>query len=391
MKRTAADAKRTGQDALRNRRPKLLLFVSEDWYFWSHRLPLAMAARDAGFEVTVMTRLSSHEAAMRGHGLNVEAIRMSRRTVSLRSELRSLGEIVAVYRRLRPDLVHHVAVKPVVFGSIAARIAGIRGVVNALAGLGWVFSDAKNSTGGLRTLVSVAFRVLLRRGQVIVQNPDDRQALLRFGIDRAAISVIKGAGVALDRFVPSAEPGGEPLILLASRMLWSKGVKEFVEAAGQLRARNTAARFALVGVPDEQNPDAVPITTLEDWNDSGVVEWWGRRNDMPEILAQAHVVCLPSFYREGVPKVLIEAAACGRAIVTTATPGCREIVRQGENGLLVPPRDAGALADAIGWLISHPHERRQMGVRGRTIAETEFSVESVNRATLAVYQQALSA
>ncbi len=368
-------------------RPKLIIFVSEDWYFWSHRLPLAIAGKAAGYEVVVITRFSSYEDAIRAHGFDLIPIRMTRRTTSLRRELSALREIVGIYRELRPDVVHHVAIKPVLYGSIAARFAGVSGVVNALTGLGWLFSDNRGMASAARALVSAALRVLLRRGEVVVQNPDDLRVVVNFGIDERAINVIKSAGVELDRFVPSDEPGGIPVVLLASRMLWSKGVQEFVDAARLLKRRGVRARFVLVGAPDDQNPSAVPEATLRDWNDSGVVEWWGRRNDMPQVFALANVVCLPSFYREGVPKVLIEAAACARPIVTTDTPGCREVVRERENGLLVPPRDVPALADAIDLLICSPDERRRMGACGRRIVEAEFSVESVVDSTLAVYRR----
>ena len=383
----SADATLVSDYGGERRMPKLIIFVSEDWYFWSHRLPLAVAAKEAGYEVVVITRVSSYGHAIREHGFALIPIRMTRRTLSPLRELSALREIIGIYSRLQPDVVHHVAIKPVLYGSIAARIAGVSGVVNALTGLGWLFSDSKGGPAALRALVSAAFRVLLKRGEVLVQNPDDLKTIAGFGIDDGAISVIKGAGVELDRFVPSEEPAGIPIVLLASRMLWCKGVQEFVDAARLLKDAGVRARFVLVGTPDEENPSAVPEQTLRDWNDQGVVEWWGRSDDMPQIFAQANAVCLPSFYREGVPKVLIEAAACARPIVTTDTPGCREVVRDRENGLLVPPRDVPALADAIGQLIAHPEDRKRMGALGRQIAEAEFSVETVVDSTLAIYQK----
>ena len=385
MKPALADALEAADPKGERVRPRLVIFVSEDWYFWSHRLPLAIAGKAAGYEVFVITRLSSYGDAIRAHGFALIPIRMTRRTMSLRSELGALREIMGIYRDLRPDVVHHVAIKPVLYGSIAARIAGVSGVVNALTGLGWLFSDGRSRTSVARALVSAALRVLLRRGEVVVQNPDDLKVVADFGIDKRAINVIKSAGVELDRFAPSDQPAGVPIVLLASRMLWSKGVQEFVDAARLLHHRGVHARFVLVGAPDEENPSAVPEATLKDWNDSGAVEWWGRRNDMPQVFALASVVCLPSFYREGVPKVLVEAAACARPIVTTDTPGCREVVRERANGLLVPPRDVPALADAIDLLIRSPDERRRMGACGRRIVEAEFSVESVVDSTLAVY------
>lgn len=374
----------------RVRRKRLLFLVTEDWYFCSHRIPLALAAKDAGYEVTVLTRVTDHGDAIRNAGLNLIPIKMVRRSRGLSSEFRAIRELVRLYRQLEPDVVHHVALKPVVYGSIAARIAGQRNVVNAVAGLGWLFSSDSRRAKALRKTASIVFRALLGRGKVIVQNPDDRATLVKTGLRGDAVRVIRGSGVDLERFDVTPEPKGIPVVLLASRMLWEKGVGQFVDAARTLKQSGVAARFVLVGAPDMENPSAIPETTLQQWRDEGVVEWWGRREDMPAVIHQAHVICLPSYYREGVPKILIEAAASGRPIITTDTPGCREIARHQENGLLIPPRDVAALATAIEQLVQDPKLRQCMGERGRTIAVEEFSIESVVRATLSVYEDLLA-
>jgi len=369
--------------------PRLVIFVSEDWYFWSHRLSLARAALQAGFEVTVVTRLSTYGEAIKKMGFKLEPINMTRQTRNAIAEVVSLWDIIKIFRRLQPDIVHNVAIKPIIYGSIALRLAGVRGVVNTLAGLGWAFGSGSKNARILRLFLSIAFRFLLNKGFITVQNPDDQALLFKIGISSSRIVVIPGSGVELKNFVPSAELNGEMVVMLASRMIWEKGVQEFVKAATILHERGVNARFVLVGAPDPQNPSSIPESQLKKWQTNGHIEWWGHRDNMPMVFHQANIVCLPSYYREGVPKILIEAASCGRAIVTTDAPGCREIVRHGKNGLLVRPHDPLALADAINYLIKNPGMRRRMGKVGRKIVETEFSMESVIQKNLEVYETLL--
>jgi glycosyltransferase involved in cell wall biosynthesis len=373
-------------------RPRLLFLVTEDWYFCSHRLPLAVAAREAGFDVSVATRVREHADEIRRAGVEPIPIGLSRRSANPYRELRALREIVRTYRAAKPDIVHHVALKPVIYGSLAARLAGVPAVVNALAGLGYLFSSRDRRARLVRPVVEAAFRALLDRpgSQLVVQNPDDLRLLLGervVGPDRAVL--IRGSGVDTTRFVPAPEPEGVPLIVLPARMLRDKGVFEFVAAAAQLKNDGIAARFALVGDPDPDNPASIPAATLQRWSDSGAAEWWGWRDDMVTVFQQCHVVCLPS-YREGLPKALIDAAACGRAIVTCDVPGCREVVREGENGLLVPPRDSAALAAALRRLVEDAGLRRGMGERSRARAVAEFSVERVIARTLGLYRELLA-
>lgn len=368
-------------------RPKLLFFVTEDWYFCSHRLPLGIGARAAGFDVAVATRVNRHADAIRDAGLRLIPLELSRGGRNPLAEWRTVLAIARVLRQERPDILHNVALKPVLYGSLAARLTGQAGVVNALAGLGHIFADERRA-GRLRQLVKLAFRWLLRdHGQVIVQNPDDLRLLLETrAIRPEQATLIRGSGVDLDRFRPTPEVDGVPVVTLAARLLWDKGVGEFVAAAERLQAAGVRARFVLVGEPDAENHAAIPAAQLDAWRAAGVVEWWGKRTDMPAVLAQSHLACLPSYYGEGVPKVLLEAAAAGRAIVTTDMPGCREAVADGDNGLLVPPRDAGALAEALRTLLDDPERRRHMGRRGRQRAEQEFGEDAVVRQTLAVYR-----
>ena len=364
--------------------PRLVFLVTEDWYFVSHRLALAVAAQKAGYEVIVLTRCGKQKDVIRAAGLKGKPFAMARRGMNPLGLLREILQVMRLYRRLRPDLVHLVALRPVVVGGLAARLAGVKHVVSAIAGLGFAF------TGERRWLAGI-LRVLLRRalshGMVIVQNPDDVHAVAMLGVAEPRIRLIPGAGVDVQRFSPQPEPQGLPVVILASRLLWDKGVGEFVEAARQLRGR---ARFVLVGAPDDGNPASVAEEDIAAWQRQGVIEWWGQRDDMPATLNAAHIVCLPSYYREGLPKVLLEAMASGRPCITTDAPGCRDAVRHDDNGLLVPVRDADALALAIARLLDDPELRRRMGARGRQQAVEEFSQERVIEATLAVYREVLA-
>lgn len=373
--------------------PRLLFVVTEDWYFVSHRLPLAVAARKAGYRVAVATRVQDDAAPIVDAGVELLALQRWRRSsVNPLRELAAVAELRRVMRCWRPDLVHLVALKPVLYGGVAARLGDVAARVNALAGLGYVFLQRSVRARLLRPLVKFAFRWMLggERVVTIVQNPDDRELLVRERLVEAShLRLVRGSGVDLRRFAAGEPPAGRPIVLLMSRMLWDKGVGEFVEAARRARGRGVDARFVLVGDPDAENPAAILASTLRAWIDEGAVEWWGRRDDAPAVLAQASIVVLPS-YREGLPKVLLEAAASGRPMVATDVPGCREVVEHGVTGLRVPPRDGGALAEAIVQLLADPARCRQMGRAARALAEREFAVETVVARTLDVYRELLA-
>ena len=362
---------------------KLLFFVSEDWYFCSHRLPLAVAAKDAGYDVVVVTRVAAHGERIRDAGLRLVPFDMSRRAMNPFSEAWVLWRLISVYRREKPDIVHHVAMKPVLYGTLAVRLCGVRHVVNALAGMGWILASGTRLARLVKWSVLSLFRVILPRTSVIVQNRDDAELIRGLGCHR--VYLIRGAGVDVPAIGAASEPPGPCVVLLAARMLWDKGVGEYVEAARILMERGVSVRMLLVGDPDDSNPASIPRETLRAWHDSGVVDWLGHRDDVPALLQRSHVVCLPTYYREGIPKFVLEGLAAGLPVVTTDTPGCRETVVKGVNGFLVPPRDALALADALDRLISDATLRKSMGLASRNLAASEFSSERIISETLAVY------
>lgn len=369
------------------RKRRLFFFVTADWYFVSHRLALGIAAKDAGYEVSVITRVREHGQTIHDAGLHLVPFEIARTGINPLAEFWTLIRLIALCRRERPDILHNVATKPVLYGSIAARIAGTPHVINALAGMGWLVSSGAGVTRWLKPVVRWALGRLLRFGTVLVQNPDDARLLVRIDVPEAHIRCIAGSGVDLRLFIARPEPEGTPVILLPARLLWDKGVGELVAAARLLRQQRVAARVVLAGRPDSRNPSRVPLDQIHQWVQEGIVEHLGWVNDMPSLLAQSHIVCLPSYYGEGIPKSLIEAAAAGRPIVTTDMPGCREVVQHGDNGLLVPPRDAKALAAALAKLIGDATLRKQMGARGRVRAETEYGLDIVIPQTLALYAE----
>jgi GT2 family glycosyltransferase len=370
---------------------KVLFLITEDWYFWSHRLPLARAAKKAGFEVLIATRVHKHKEYIKNEGFKLIPLSLERKNKKLLKELHDFIEIVKIYQREKPDIVHHVAIKPVLYGSWAAKIAGIPLVVNAIAGLGFIFVAQGKKLSIVRKIVQLAYKTAFfpRNTIGIFQNPDDLNLFINAGITKKKRAIIiKGSGVNTSVYIDKPEKNGSPCVVLASRMLWDKGVGEFVDAAKQIRKRGVEGRFILVGDPDPENPMSIPVDILKKWNDDKIVEWWNHSEKIPDIFSESNIVVLPS-YREGLPKVLLEAASCGRAIVATDVPGCREIVRNDVNGFLVPPYDSNALAGAILKLINDSDFRARMGKRGRMIVEKEFSEDIVVEQTMGIYNRLL--
>jgi glycosyltransferase involved in cell wall biosynthesis len=368
---------------------RLLYVVTEDWYFCSHRLPFACAARDAGYEVWVATRVDQHEQKIRAEGFQLVPLQMERSSLSLNSQYRALRELTRVYREVKPDLVHHVALKPVLIGSMAAQRAKVPAVVNALAGLGFVFASETPQARALRPFIRAWFRRVLNRGnsRLILQNPDDvRMFVENKLIDAERIVMIRGSGVDVQHYHVLPEPNGKPTVALVARMLRDKGIVELVEAARLLRAQGRAVRVILAGGLDELNPSCLHEKEIRAWEREGIVEWWGEVEDVRRVWAEAHLAVLPS-YREGLPKSLLEAAACGRALIAADVPGCREVVQHEQNGLLVPARAREPLARAISRLLEDAELRHAMARQSRRLVEEEFAEEKVILETLALYER----
>jgi glycosyltransferase involved in cell wall biosynthesis len=367
-----------------------LLFVINDLAFLvSHRLPVTLAAVEAGYEVHIAAPMDiASERKLAGSGVRLHRLSMHRYAINPVTELRSFWEIYRTYRRLKPDIVHLVTIKPVLYGGIAARLARVPSVVSAISGLGYLFIGSSLRSRILSALVKPLYRFALGHGtqRVIFQNDSDRITIEGLGVDLSGkVEMIPGSGVDLEVYAPAPEPEGPVTVVVPSRLLRDKGIVEFVEAARILKRQGSPARFVLVGDAPRENPSSIDRDVLEAWRTEGVVEFWGFRSDMPEVYRQSHIVVLPS-YREGFPKVLIEAAACGRAVVTTDVPGCRDAIRADQTGRLVPVRDSTALADAMRGLIDDRQLRLRMGIAGRALAERAFSVDEVTRRHLDIYR-----
>lgn len=368
-----------------------LLFVCNvGWFFISHRLALAKAAKARGYDVHVACDIENpREAeAIEQAGLRFHRVRLSRSGLNPLKDMRSLVSILSLLVRHRPVVIHNISIKPVLYGSIAARIARVDRVVNAISGLGYLFVDTERA-GMVRRIAHWVYRLALRSRtvRVIFQNEDDRRHFVHSGLVRPDQTVlIAGSGVDLVAFAATPEPA-EPVvrIVLPARMLADKGVYEFAAAALLMKNAGLQVHCLLAGGLDPSNPAALSATDVRALETSGAVRWLGHVADMAGLLQSCHVVCLPS-YREGLPKALIEACAVGRPIVTTAVPGCRDVVREGVNGLLVPPRDPAALFQALARLVLDEQLRRSMGERGRAIAEREYGVDRVVERTLQLYE-----
>lgn len=373
------------------RNPVTLLFVvTEDWYFRSHRLPVARAARDAGWRVVVATRVGEEGEAIAAEGFDVFPLELRRGEHRPWREFGAFSGLLRVHREVAPDIAHHVALKPILYGGPVTALTRVPVVVNAIAGMGFVFTSEGPRARLLRPVVRLALALLLRRraSYSVVQNPDDAAAIRALGVPAERVVTIPGSGVDTVRFAPTPEPAEPVVAALVSRMLWDKGVGEFVEAARLLRAQGVPLRLWLVGAPDPENPGSVPAEQLRAWEAEGVVTWRGVSDDVPGVWARAHIAVLPS-YREGLPKSLLEAAACSRALIAADVPGSREVARHRQTGLLVPPRDPVALARAIRTLGEDGQLRRRLGDEGRRLAEREFSEAHIVRRTLDLYRQAL--
>lgn len=368
---------------------RLLIVVNNPAFLMSHRLPLALGARAAGFDVHIATMDGPAVAQILAHGLKHHVIPLSRSGGNPIQELGSIWALWRLFRRLKPDLVHAVTVKPVLYAGIAARLARVPAYVAAISGLGFLFLDNSRKGIWVRRVVTVLYRMALghRNSRVIFQNRNDAEVLQLAGAVRPEqVELIRGSGVSLDDFHVAPEPAGAPVAVMVSRMLADKGVCEFVEAARLAAGHPAGLRWVLAGSVDPGNPASITEQALLDWQAEGVITWLGEQGDIDGLYRESHIAVLPS-YREGLPKSLIEAAACGRAVVTTDVPGCRDAIEPGVSGLLVPARDAPALCEAVQKLAGDAVLRQQMGRAGRQLAEQAFDIREVVRRHVEIYQK----
>lgn len=371
----SAVTERKNPNGSRRQLVRILYVVTEDWYFCSHRMPTARAARELGFDVAVATNVESHADAIRREGFRVLPIPAMRGLKGPLGNLMALFQLVMLYRREKPDIIHHIALVPTLFGSVAALLAGVKHSLATMTGLGLVFTSKKLRIRGVRAVVKPVLRWVLSRQShdMVFQNSDDCEFFIRKKIihpDQAHL--IPGSGVDTEAFRPTPEPSGVFTAAFVGRMLRPKGVMEIIEAARLVRQKGVNIRILMVGTPDRLNPESLREGDLEQWQAEGLVEWVGFRDDIADIWRQAHVALLPS-YREGFPKSLLEAAACGRPMIASDVPGCREIVRHGSTGLLVPPQNGAALAEALISMAQDPEMRSRMGAEARVLVEANFS------------------
>ncbi|HEY1312192.1 MAG TPA: glycosyltransferase family 4 protein [Pseudolabrys sp.] len=369
---------------------KILYLVSEDWYFVSHRLPMARAARRAGYEVHVATHIDKCAVQIEREGFILHQIRWRRGGMNPFRLLGAVMETRSLYLRLRPDLVHHVAVVSTVIGSLAALALPMQ-KLNAFAGLGFTFASATAKAQTLRALAAIMLGWLLRRpnSTVLVQNPDDCATIEKHGVPRDHIAIIPGSGVDVDALTPLPDPDGPDTIGFAGRLLDVKGVQTLVRAHEILMGRGVAVRLLIAGRPDASNPSSIPEHVLAGWRQQPNLVLLGHIDEIRTLWAQAHIAIQPSLGGEGAPMSLLEAAACGRPLIATDVPGCREIARPGVNALLVPANDPGALADAIENLMKDRTMRSRFGSASRKLAVDEFSSAKIGREIVALYTRLL--
>jgi glycosyltransferase involved in cell wall biosynthesis len=378
-------------DAARVAGRKLVFVVTEDWFFASHFLPMARAARELGLEVVVVARVRDHRSAIEAIGARVIALDAERRSLNPLSAGYAAGRLAAVLRQEKPDLVHCIALRPILVGGAAAAMAGVRRRVFALTGLGFLGARQDWLGRGARAAVRAAVRGLeTKETRYIFENPDDPR-LIGLDPDAARVLILGGAGVDPEALAPAPLPPQPPLkIAVVARMLWSKGIDLAVEGARLAQARGVPVELSLYGAPDPSNPKAIPDATLQAWSRDPGVAWRGPTRDVAAVWREHHVCCLPSRGGEGLPRTLLEGAACGRAMVTTDVPGCRAFVRDGVEGLLVPPNDPGALADAFVRLAADAALVARLGAAARARVLDGFTERAVMDAVKALYVDMLA-
>ena len=371
-------------------KPRLLYVVTEDWAFLSHRLPMARAAREAGFAVHVATRTNDGVAAIEAERFVLHPIPFARGSLSPFTALATVAALRRVHRDVEPALTHHVALQACVLGMLAS-LGRSCACINAFIGLGYSFASETYKARTVRAVVGSLLRFLINRDRSIalVQNSDDVALLMALGIAKNRIALISGSGVDVDRFTPLAEPVGAPTFGFVGRLLDDKGVRTLVAAHRLLRKRVPDAKLLIAGTPDPANPASVTETEARAWNDEAGIAWLGHVADIAGFWAKAHIAVLPS-RREGLPLSLMEAAACGRAMIASDVPGCREIVVHEQTGLLFPVNDAATLADAMARLATDAQLRARCAIAARNLVVEKFAAEIIGEQTVTLYRRVLA-
>jgi len=380
-----------------NNSKKLMFIVNVDWFFTSHRLPIALEAMAKGYDVHLAATITDKKEELENLGITLHPLVIGDGKTSLFKFIRSFLQILSVLKIVKPNLVHLVTIKPVLLGGIASRLMKVDAVVAAISGLGSAFSTNGVKASIRRWLIGAIYKQALKHKnlKVIFQNENDKAILKKLtGLDKKKTHMIPGSGVNLEQFNFEPIVDEDIKFIFAGRLLYEKGVGEFVEAAKCIQAENLSnkqtIKFIVVGAPYPNNPSSVKKEEINEWVNSGVIEYWGERQDMPEVIKQAHAMVLPSYYGEGLPKVLIEAAASGRAIITTDHPGCRDAIINNVSGILVKTRDSDDLSNAMRKLIKEPEVAKKMGSNGRKLAEQKFAIEKVTSEHLKIYSDLLS-
>ena len=374
---------------------KIILFnITEDWFFCSHFLERALAAQKKGYSIVVISKENNHKKLIENYGISFYPVAYNRKSINPIYELYILFRIIKLYKKIKPDIVHHVAAKPIIYGSIAAKLNKIKSVLNAPVGLGFVFSSETIKARALRPILKFLLKSFINshrgknmRNKVVFENYDDLNYFIEIGAVIPKYGcVIRGAGVKVDKIFHSKNYRKVPTITLVARMLKDKGIYEFVSAARKLKAHKVNAKFLLVGDTDPYNPSSLKKSTLKEWDDEKIINWMGWINNIESVLKETDILCLPS-YREGLPKSLIEGAAFGLPIITTNTVGCRDVVEDGVNGYLVPIKNIDKLASKLSKLIKSRNLREKMGKESHKIALSKFSSTIINSETLKLYDE----
>jgi len=372
---------------------KVLFLITEDYYYWMHRRNLALYLKSQGWEVHLATRKGELQKEIQKEGIYLHPVDIDRKSFNPFLRLKNIFQIASIYKKVNPDIIHHVSIQSIVLGTYATIISGHRKILNAYTGLGYIFVGEKFSKKILRWMIVQILKLAykLKKPFSSFENPDDQKTLIDYKILKEEESIVlPGSGVNVNQFFYSPEVEGKLKVLLPARLIYDKGIAEFVEAARILKNKYPQVEFLLAGKLDQSNPTCIPESLLQTWQKENILTWLGEVKDMPSLYHSVHIVVLPSYYREGMPMSLAEACACGRACVTTNTNGCREIIKDGENGFLVPVKDSQNLALAIEKLIINSDLRKEMGRKAREIVVCEFSQEIVFTKVEKIYQKLLS-